>query len=139
MPKIKTMISKTRYIEGIGRRKEVTARVRLFKGTGRFLVNNQKAENYFSDIIKSTEIMTAPFVIVAMVDNFDVFVKLYGGGKRAQIDAIILGIGRALLKMDETLKPTLRKNGFLTRDPRQKERKKFGLKGARKAPQWSKR
>lgn len=132
-------ISKTRYIEGVGRRKEVTARVRIFRGTGRFLVNNQKAQDYFSDIIKNFEILTAPFILTNNVDKFDVFVKIYGGGKRAQIDAIILGIGRALLKMDETLKPTLRKNGFLTRDPREKERKKFGLKRARKAPQWSKR
>ncbi|MDD3773945.1 MAG: 30S ribosomal protein S9 [Patescibacteria group bacterium] len=132
-------MSKTRYIEGIGRRKEVVARVRLFKGTGRFLINNQKAENYFSDVIKSKEILNMPFVMTANVDKFDVFVKVYGGGKNAQVDAIILGLGRALLKMDETLKPTLRKNGFLTRDPRQKERKKPGLKGARKAPQWSKR
>lgn len=136
---VKTTISKTRYIEGIGRRKEVVARVRLFKGTGRFLINNQKAENYFSDVIKSKEILNMPFVMTANVDKFDVFVKVYGGGKNAQVDAIILGLGRALLKMDETLKPTLRKNGFLTRDPRQKERKKPGLKGARKAPQWSKR
>jgi small subunit ribosomal protein S9 len=135
----KVIVSKTRYVEGVGRRKEVTARVRLYKGTGRILINNQKPENYFSDIIHADKMIIAPLILTSQEGAYDIFVKLYGGGKRSQVDAIKLGIGRALLKIDETLKPTLRKNGFLTRDPRQKERKKPGLKGARKAPQWSKR
>jgi len=137
MPKV--IVSKTRYVEGVGRRKEVTARVRLFKGTGRILVNNKKPEVYFSDIIGAPKMLVAPLILTNNEGKFDIFAKLYGGGKRAQVDAIKLGIGRALLKIDETLKPTLRKNGFLTRDPREKERQKPGLKGARKAPQWSKR
>jgi len=135
----KSLISKTRYLEGIGRRKESVARVRLYKGTGRFLVNNQKLDHYFAGVLKSEEILNAPLVLTNSKDKFDIFVKVYGSGKRAQVDAVLLGLGRALLKNDESLKPTLRKNGFLTRDPREKERKKFGLKGARRAPQWSKR
>ncbi len=137
MPKLK--VTKTKYVEGIGRRKEATARVRLFKGTGRFLVNSQKVENYFYDIFAAKNLMLAPLTLVKMEDQFDISAKVKGGGKRAQIDAIRLGIARALVKIDESLKPTLRKAGFLTRDPREKERKKYGLKRARRAPQWSKR
>ena len=139
MPRTKAKVTKTRYVEGIGRRKEATARVRLFKGTGRFLINSQKAENYFSDIFAAKNWMLAPLTLVKMEDRFDISVKVKGGGKRAQIDAVKLGIARALVKIDESLRPTLRKAGFLTRDPREKERKKYGLKRARRAPQWSKR
>lgn len=132
-------ITKTRYIEAVGRRKEATARVRLTKGAGRFLVNSQKVENFFSDIFAAKSLLSAPLTLVKMEEKLDISAKVKGGGKKAQVEAIRLGIARALVKIDESLKPTLRKAGFLTRDPREKERKKYGLKRARRAPQWSKR
>ncbi|MCD6195138.1 30S ribosomal protein S9 [bacterium] len=139
MPKKGIKVTKTRYVEAIGRRKEATARVRFTKGNGRFLVNLQKVESFFNDIFAAKNLMLAPLVLVKMEDKFDISAKVRGGGKKAQIEAIRLGIARALVKIDESLKPTLRKAGFLTRDPREKERKKYGLKRARRAPQWSKR
>jgi len=136
---MKAIISKTKYVEAIGRRKEAVARVRLTKGDGRLLINNQKLENYFGDILGIEDLILAPLILTKSEKEFDISAQVRGGGKKAQAEAARLGIARALLKIDESLKPTLRKAGFLTRDPRQKERKKFGLKGARRAPQWSKR
>ncbi|MCD6156253.1 MAG: 30S ribosomal protein S9 [Candidatus Atribacteria bacterium] len=139
MAETKAVVTKTRYVEGIGRRKEATARVRLFKGTGRFLVNGQKAETYFYDVYSAKKLMLVPLTLVNKEGEFDITVKVRGGGKKAQIEAIRLGIARALVKIEPDLRPTLRKAGLLTRDARVKERKKYGLKGARRAPQWSKR
>jgi small subunit ribosomal protein S9 len=127
-----------RYYQGTGRRKSATARVRLCPGDGSIIVNDKPVEEYFSrkrDISHLTE----PLGATATQDNFDVTVKVNGGGISGQAGAVRHGIARALLEADPNLRSTLRKGGFLTRDPRAKERKKPGLKRARKAPQYTKR
>ena len=127
-----------RYYQGTGRRKSATAQVRLYPGDGNIIVNDKPVEEYFSrkrDILHLTE----PLGATATQDNFDVTVKVNGGGTSGQAGAVRHGIARALLEADPNLRPTLRKGGFLTRDPRAKERKKPGLKRARKAPQYTKR
>jgi small subunit ribosomal protein S9 len=127
-----------RYYQGTGRRKEATARVRLYPGDGSIMVNDAPVKEYFSrqrDILHLTE----PLKATATQDSFDVTVKVQGGGISGQAGAVRHGIARALLEADPDLRPTLRKGGFLTRDPRAKERKKPGLKRARKAPQYTKR
>lgn len=121
-----------KYFEAVGRRKRAIARVRLFKGKGNLYLNNKKIENPSNLVIN-------PLVLVGLLDKFDMLVKTYGGGSKSQQEAVRLGIARALVKSDESLKPSLRKAGLLTRDPREKERKKPGLKRARRAPQWQKR
>ena len=127
------------YYEGIGRRKESTARVRLMSGSGRFIVNDKKGEEYFTrggDV----EAIMAPLQLVGENPaQLDITVVVKGGGVTGQTDAVQLGVARALLLMNPDLRPTLRKGGFLTRDPRIKERKKPGLKRARKAPTYTKR
>jgi len=128
-----------KYYEGIGRRKEASARVRLFDGKGEILVNNKSLEKYFKEFLGIKELIFAPLVLTKLENKFDISVKVRGGGKKSQAEAIVLGIARALAKIEKNLRPTLRKAGFLTRDPREKERKKYGLKRARRAPQWSKR
>jgi len=128
------------YYEGVGRRKAATARVRLYtegrKGT--VVVNERAIEAYFPG---PEEIHTAvePLQVTGLAGNFFVSVHVQGGGISGQAGAVRLGIARALLKSDPELRPTLRQGGFLTRDPRVKERKKPGLKRARKAPQYTKR
>ena len=127
-----------RYYQGTGRRKSATARVRLYPGDGSIIVNDKQVEEYFSrkrDILHLTE----PLRATATQDSFNVTVKVEGGGIFGQAGAVRHGIARALLEADPNLRPTLRKGGFLTRDPRAKERKKPGLKRARKAPQYTKR
>jgi len=127
------------YYEGIGRRKESTARVRIMSGSGQFIVNDKQFEEYFTRL-GDVQTITAPFIAVGQArDTFDVSVMVNGGGVTGQTDAVRLGIARALLKMNPELRPTLRKAGHLTRDPRVKERKKPGLKRARKAPTYTKR
>ena len=126
------------YYQGTGRRKSATARVRLYPGDGDIIVNDKPVEGYFSrkrDILHLTE----PLEATATQDSFNVTVKVKGGGISGQAGAVRHGIARALLEADPNLRPTLRKGGFLTRDPRAKERKKPGLKRARKAPQYTKR
>jgi small subunit ribosomal protein S9 len=127
------------YYEGIGRRKETTARVRLMNGSGEFLVNEKSIEAYFTRM-GDKEAIYAP-LITAGEDRsgLDISVLVKGGGVTGQRDSVILGIARALLKMNPDLRPVMRKGGFLTRDPRVKERKKPGLKRARKAPTYTKR
>lgn len=127
------------YYEGIGRRKESSARVRLMAGSGKFEVNDKTGENYFTRAGDVDSIM-AP-LLAAGHDRglFDITVKVNGGGVTGQTDSVQLGLARALTKMDPALVPTMRKGGFLTRDPRVKERKKPGLKRARKAPTYTKR
>jgi small subunit ribosomal protein S9 len=127
------------YYEGIGRRKESTARVRLMNGSGTFLVNDKPVEEYFTRY-GDKEVIVAP-LLVAEEDSsaLDITVLVMGGGVTGQRDAIMLGIARALLKINPDLRPVMRKGGFLTRDPRVKERKKPGLKRARKAPTYTKR
>ena len=127
------------YYEAVGRRKEATARVRLFPGgDGAIVVNERPLEWYFAraaDVIHLTE----PLGATATENRFNISVRVNGGGMSGQAGAIRLGIARALLKVDPEFRPTLRKGGFLTRDSRMKERKKPGLKRARKAPQYTKR
>ena len=127
------------YYEGIGRRKESTARVRLMNGAGVFKVNEKPAEAYFTRL-GDLETILAP--LEAAGENrsvLDITVLVKGGGVTGQTDAVQLGVARALLIMNPDLRPTMRKGGFLTRDPRIKERKKPGLKRARKAPTYTKR
>jgi len=127
------------YYEGVGRRKTATARVRLFPGgDGAIVVNGRPLEEYFTrekDIIH----LTAPLEATGLAKDFEVSVLVNGGGMTGQADAVELGIARALLKVNPDLRSTLRRGGFLTRDARAKERKKPGLKRARKAPQYTKR
>jgi small subunit ribosomal protein S9 len=127
------------YFEGVGRRKAATARVRLFlEGDGAFVVNDRPLEEYFArhwDVLHAKE----PLDAAEMESRFTISVLVKGGGMRGQAGAIRLGVARALLKFDPDLRPVLRKGGYLTRDARVKERKKPGLKRARKAPQYTKR
>jgi small subunit ribosomal protein S9 len=127
------------YYEAVGRRKTATARVRLFPGgDGNIVINDKPLEEYFRrgvDVLSLTE----PLKATATENRFNVSVKVKGGGMTGQSGATRMGIARALLKADPDLRPILRKGGFLTRDAREKERKKPGLKRARKAPQYTKR
>ena len=127
------------YYEGIGRRKTSTARVRLHTGgTGTITVNDKPVDEYFGRQIDA-ENVAAPLKLAGAEKRFDVTVKVNGGGDTGQADAVAMGVARALLESDPELKPMLRKAGYLTRDARAKERKKPGLKRARKAPQYTKR
>ena len=130
-------MAKVQYM-GTGRRKKSVARVRLVPGNGQVIVNNREIENFFG-LETLRMIVNQPLVLTGTKDKFDVLVNVYGGGFTGQAGAIRHGISRALVKADEALKPELKKAGFLTRDPRMKERKKYGLKKARRAPQFSKR
>ena len=123
---------------GTGRRKEAVARVRLVPGSGKVLLNGRSLEEYFP--ARSHRIMvTTPFRVIGREKEFDVTARLDGGGVSGQAGALRHGIARALIEMDPSLRPALKKEGLLTRDPREKERRKYGLKKARKAPQYSKR
>ena len=123
---------------GTGRRKTSVARVRLLPGNGNITINNRDIEEYFDyDTLKV--LVREPLLITDTVDKYDVFVNVHGGGFTGQAGAIRHGISRALIESDEELRSALKKAGFLTRDPRMKERKKYGLKKARKASQFSKR
>jgi small subunit ribosomal protein S9 len=125
-------------IQTVGRRKEAIVRVRLMPGTGKFVLNGRDLENYFPSKVHQ-QLVRDPFVTADKVDQFDVFANLRGGGTTGQAGALRLGIARALCDNEPDDRPALKKAGFLTRDPRVKERKKYGLKKARKAPQYSKR
>jgi small subunit ribosomal protein S9 len=127
------------YFYGTGRRKTAVARVRLYpNGQGTMLINGRKAEEYFGQGRLITE-ARSPLRLVEMANTFDANIKVAGGGVSGQAGAVRHGVARALLRVDEELRSVLRKAGFLTRDPRMKERKKYGLKRARKAPQYTKR
>ena len=130
-------MAKVQYM-GTGRRKKSVARVRLVPGEGKVIVNKREIETYFG-LETLRVIVNQPLVLTATKDKFDVLVNVYGGGLSGQAGAIRHGISRALLKADENLRSELKKAGFLTRDPRMKERKKYGLKKARRSPQFSKR
>ena len=130
-------MAKVQYM-GTGRRKKSVARVRLVPGNGNVVVNKRDIENYFG-LETLRVIVNQPLVLTGTMDKFDVLVNVHGGGFTGQAGAIRHGIARALVKSDEALKSDLKKAGFLTRDPRMKERKKYGLKKARRAPQFSKR
>ena len=130
-------MAKARYY-GTGRRKSSIARVYLVPGTGKVVINKRDMDEYFGlETLKL--IVRQPLVLTDTVDKFDVLVNVHGGGFTGQAGAIRHGISRALLHADADYRPTLKKAGFLTRDPRMKERKKYGLKKARRAPQFSKR
>jgi len=123
---------------GTGRRKTSIARVRLVPGEGKVVINSRPLSEYFGK--KTLEmIVKQPLVLTKTEARFDVLAKVEGGGITGQAGAVRLGIARALLKADAEMRPVLKRAGFLTRDPRMKERKKYGLKGARRAPQFSKR
>ena len=126
------------FFMGTGRRKESVARVRLYPGTGEMKVNGTTIDSYFPNRRHRIEVL-APLVQVDLKGSYDVVAKVHGGGISGQAGAMRMGIARALLEADEALRPDLKKGGFLTRDARMKERKKYGLKGARKKPQFSKR
>ena len=126
------------YFYGTGRRKSSVARVRIYNGTGKFTINERDIDNYFG--LETLKVIARqPLALTGNLDKFDIVCKVSGGGVTGQAGAIRHGIARALLLADENLRPELKKAGFLTRDPRMKERKKYGLKGARRAPQFSKR
>jgi len=121
-----------------GRRKEAIARVRIVPGTGQFKINGRSIENYFPNKVHQ-QLVKSPLTILDGVEQFDIVARITGGGISGQAGALRLGIARALLVVDAENRPTLKKAGFLTRDARVTERKKYGLKKARKAPQYSKR
>lgn len=121
-----------------GRRKCSVARVRLVPGSGNITVNGKSLSDYLTRRILEI-VVNAPLVVTETTDKYDVLVNVYGGGTTGQAGAIRHGIARALIVAQPELRPVLKKNGFLTRDPRMKERRKYGLKKARKAPQFSKR
>jgi small subunit ribosomal protein S9 len=127
------------YYYGTGRRKTAVARVRLYpNGDGRITVNGRDAEQYFP---RETlmQAVRSPLRLLELANRFNITIKVVGGGGSGQAGAVRHGISRALVRADESFRPTLRRAGFLTRDPRMKERKKYGLKRARKAPQYTKR
>ncbi|SUY48228.1 30S ribosomal protein S9 [Clostridium putrefaciens] len=130
-------MAKVQYM-ATGRRKKAVARVRLIPGEGKITINNRDIEEFFG--LETLRVITnQPLVLTETKSKFDVLVNVHGGGYTGQAGAIRHGITRALVKADETLRPELKKAGFLTRDPRMKERKKYGLKKARRSPQFSKR
>jgi len=123
---------------GTGRRKTAVARVRLATGTGKFLINGRTLENYFPLETQRT-VVAQPFSVTDSVNKYDVRVNVVGGGPNGQAGAVRHGIARALLEVDANLRPALKAHGLLTRDPRMRERKKYGQPGARKRFQYSKR
>ncbi len=126
------------YFYGTGRRKKSVARVRVYPGTGNITINDRNIDDYFGlETLKL--IVRQPLALTGTTEKFDIVCRVNGGGVTGQAGAIRHGLSRALLQYDEALRPTLKKAGFLTRDPRMKERKKYGLKAARRAPQFSKR
>ena len=130
--------SKIKYFYGTGRRKHSVARVRVYPGSGNITINNRSIDDYFGlDPLKL--IVRQPLALTETAEKFDVVCTVTGGGVTGQAGAIRHGLSRALLEYDAELRPVLKKAGFLTRDPRMKERKKYGLKAARRAPQFSKR
>ena len=126
------------YFYGTGRRKSSVARVRVYSGNGKITINGRDIDEFFGlETLKL--IVRQPLALTGTTEQFDIVCRVGGGGVTGQAGAIRHGLSRALLQYDENLRSTLKKAGFLTRDPRMKERKKYGLKGARRAPQFSKR
>ena len=127
-----------RPVQTVGRRKEAIVRVRLMPGTGKFTLNGKSLETYFPNKLHQ-QLIREPLVTVEKTERFDIFANLHGGGTSGQAGALRLAIARALIEVDAEDRPPLKRAGFLTRDARATERKKYGLKKARKAPQYSKR
>jgi small subunit ribosomal protein S9 len=126
------------YYEGVGRRKSATARVRLYPGDGAYIVNDRPMEEYFSRD-RDRAVVRVPLAVAGITGGFNISVKVEGGGNTGQAGAVAHGLALALIAANPDLRPALRAAGLLTRDPREKERKKPGLKRARKAPQYTKR
>ena len=133
-----TTVQAEKPVQTVGRRKEAIVRVRLIPGTGKFTLNGRDLENYFPNKVHQ-QLIKEPLVTLEKEEQYDVIALLNGGGITGQAGALRLGIARALIAIDIDDRPPLKKAGFLSRDPRVKERKKAGLKKARKAPQYSKR
>ncbi|MEU0504903.1 30S ribosomal protein S9 [Nocardia sp. NPDC005998] len=127
-----------RPVQTVGRRKEAVVRVRLLPGTGNFVLNGRTIEDYFPNKVHQ-QLVKSPLVTVERTESFDIHARLVGGGPSGQAGALRLAIARALIEVTPDDRPALKRAGFLTRDPRATERKKYGLKKARKAPQYSKR
>ena len=130
--------SKNPYFYGTGRKKHSVARVRLYQGTGKITINGREIDDYFG-IETLKLVVRQPLNLVGVAEQFDIVCTVAGGGVSGQAGAIRHGISRALLQYNAEMRPQLKAAGFLTRDPRMKERKKYGLKAARRAPQFSKR
>ena len=130
--------TKARYTEAVGRRKTAVARVRIIAGNGKITVNGEDAKKYFT-LPRLVAAAKAPFEQLKIGGDFDVTVKVSGGGIHAQAEAVSLGLARAIIAKSPEWKPRLRATGFLTRDSRMVERKKYGKRKARRAPQWAKR
>lgn len=133
-------MASSNYFYGLGRRKSATARVRVLSGRGEFKINDKTAGEYFSSSKSLMHDLLRPFIALDLdPEKYDVSAKVAGGGHASQVDSIRLGIAKALIKTNEDFRGTLRRAELLGRDPREKERKKFGLKGARKQRQFTKR
>jgi small subunit ribosomal protein S9 len=132
-------MAKNSYFYGLGRRKSATARAHLIGGKGQIIINGKPADMYFSDSKYLLTRLQQPYVVLDVVDKFDVSIVVSGGGHDGQAEAIRLAIAKALVAVNEDYKSTLKRADLLGRDPREKERKKFGLKGARKKQQFTKR
>ncbi len=132
------MTAPVALVQTVGRRKEAIVRVRLLPGTGSYKLNGRTLEDYFPNKVHQQAI-NEPFATLEKTEHYDVFARLHGGGISGQAGPLRLGIARALIMIEPDDRPALKKEGFLTRDSRIKERKKYGLKKARKAPQYSKR
>ena len=132
-------MAKNDYFYALGRRKSATARVRLKGGKGTIVINGMPAEQYFAESKYLLNELQKPFAALEQENKFDISVVVTGGGHTGQVDAIRLGISKALTQMNPDLKSTLKRADMLSRDPRERERKKFGLKGARKQRQFTKR
>jgi small subunit ribosomal protein S9 len=128
----------SRLVQSVGRRKQAIVRVRLVPGTGTFMLNGKSLEQYFPNKVHQ-QLVRDPLVTAERTASYDVIATLSGGGTSGQAGALRLAVARALVELDPDDRPVLKRAGFLTRDPRVKERKKYGLKKARKAPQYSKR
>jgi small subunit ribosomal protein S9 len=133
-----TAVDHGKPVQTVGRRKEAVVRVRLVPGTGQFSLNGRTLEGYFPNKVHQ-QLVREPLVTLEKTESYDVIARLAGGGVTGQAGALRLAISRALVEIAAEDRPTLKKAGFLSRDPRVKERKKYGLKKARKAPQYSKR
>jgi len=127
------------YTYALGRRKSATARVRLYKGKGAITINNKPAADYFANSANLLREINKPFTVLEKEGQYDVTILVEGGGSAGQADAIRLGIAKSLVVLNEDYRSTLKRADMLSRDPREKERKKFGLKGARKQRQFTKR
>jgi small subunit ribosomal protein S9 len=133
------VVEQQRYFYGTGRRKTAVARVRLYPGEGQWIINGKSVQGYFGERPFQHAVLRQPLLATNLVDRFNVSIVVEGGGVSGQVGAVRHGIARALVEFNPELRPLLKHNGFLTRDPRVKERKKVGLKRARKAPQYTKR